>query len=97
MHPQTTTREELLDSPGVDETFRHLVHDLQALCSRLELIRSGFGKLVGLTGVEFSMLVAIGHLSDNGPVFVNVLARNMHLSGAFVTLQTNKMAKKRFA
>lgn len=94
MHPITTTREDLLNASGDDETFRQCVHDLFAIASRMEIFRSGFGKLVDLTGVEYSILVASGHLVDNGPVFVNALAEHLHLSGAFVTLQTNHLAKK---
>lgn len=94
MHEPTISRKDFLDPSGDDENFRHFIHDLQALSTRLDVIRSGFGELVNLTGVEFSMLVATGHLNGHGPVYVNVLADYLHLSGAFVTLQTNQLAKK---
>lgn len=94
MRPLTATREALLDTANSDETFRQLINDLLAFSAKLETIRAGFGKLVDLTGVEYTMIVTIGHLETSGPVFVNALADHMHLSGAFVTLQTNKLAKK---
>lgn len=92
-HPMTVTREELLEDSN-DANFRQMVHDLLAYTARVESVRNGFGKLIGLTGVEYSMLIAILHLSEKGPVYVNTVADHLHLSGAFVTLQTNSLAKK---
>jgi MarR family transcriptional regulator, organic hydroperoxide resistance regulator len=94
MYPLTVTLEPLLGPSGSDETFRQFINDLVALSTRLEVIRAGFGKLADLTGVEFTLLVAVGHHEPDGPVFVNALADYMHLSGAFVTLQTNRLAQK---
>ena len=94
MHPLTVTCETLLDSPESDETFRRFISDLLGLYNRLEIIRAGFGKLANLTGIEYTMLVATGHMGEKGPVFVNSLADHLHLSGAFVSLQTNKLAQR---
>lgn len=92
-HPLTVSREELLDETG-DGHFRTLLHDLLAYATRLEAVRAGFGKIIGLTGIEYTMLVAVCHLSEKHPIHVNKLAEHLHLSGAFVTIQTNKLEKK---
>lgn len=94
MHPVTTSRKELLNASGSDDAFRHLIHNIFAFSARMETLRAGLSKMVGLTATEYSILVATGHLIDQGPVFINVLANHLHLSGAFVTLQTNQLAGK---
>ena len=92
-HPLTVSRPELLDESG-DRHFRSMLHDMLAISTRLEVVRAGFGKMIGLTGVEYTMIIAILHLSESGDVYVNTLADHLHLSGAFVTIQTNKLAAK---
>lgn len=92
-HSLTVTRPALLDETG-DRRFRCMVHDLLALSSQLESVRAGYGKVLGLTGIEYTILVATAHLRETNLVYVNRLADHLHLSGAFITLQTNKLAKK---
>lgn len=91
--PLTVSRPELLIN-GSDAEFRRLIHATFAFLARHEALRAGFGSRIGLGGVEYSILVAIGHLS-RGPsqVVVNQLASHLFLSGAFVTTVTTKLAK----
>lgn len=77
---------------GSDTEFRHLINGLLPFAARLLSIRDGFGSLIGLTGVQYSILVSILHLSTED-VTVNQLADHLHLSGAFVTLETGKLKK----
>jgi DNA-binding MarR family transcriptional regulator len=88
----TVSRPELLVE-GSDREFRALVHGLLAFSVRLEAIRSGFGSLIGLTGVQYTILVSIRHLEADGEVGVIRVARHLHLSGAFVTVEVGKMIK----
>ncbi|CAB3793012.1 hypothetical protein LMG28688_03633 [Paraburkholderia caffeinitolerans] len=78
---------------GSDKEFRHLINGLLPFAARLLSIRDGFGALVGLSGIQYSLLVSISHLSDDDIVTVNRLADHLHLSGAFVTLETGKLKK----
>ncbi|MFT4065481.1 MarR family winged helix-turn-helix transcriptional regulator [Paraburkholderia sp.] len=78
---------------GSDAEFRHLVNGLLPFAARLLSIRDGFGSLAGLTGVQYSLLRSIAHLSAREEVTVNRLAEHLHLSGAFVTVETNKLKK----
>jgi MarR family transcriptional regulator, organic hydroperoxide resistance regulator len=88
----TVSRPQLLVE-GSDREFRDLVHGLLAFSVRLEAIRSGFGSLIGLTGVQYTILVSIRHLEADGEVGVIRVARHLHLSGAFVTVEVGKMIK----
>ena len=91
--PRTVTRRELLVAES-DEAFRHLVHGLLAFSERLMAVRQGFGQVVGLSGVEYTVLVSIAHLVERGQVGVNAIASHLHLSGAFVTIVTNQLVEK---
>jgi DNA-binding MarR family transcriptional regulator len=86
----TITRPELLVD-GSDLAFRKLVHGLFAFFARHETIRQGHGAVIGLAGVEYTVLISIRHLSRQGPVSVRTIADHLHLSGAFVTTLTNKL------
>ena len=91
--PRTVTRRELLVAESDDE-FRHLVHGLLAFSERLMAVRQGFGQAIGLSGVEYTVLVSLAHLLERGRVSVNAIAAHLHLSGAFVTIVTNQLAQK---
>ena len=78
---------------GSDAEFRRLLNRLLPFAARLLSIRDGFGSIVGLTGVQYSLARSIAHLSMRDEVTVNQLAEHLHLSGAFVTVETNKLKK----
>ncbi len=76
---------------GSDLAFREMVHDALAFSSRLEAIRNGFAKLIGLTGIQYTILISIYHLQYEQDVSISMIATHLHLSGAFVTNETNKL------
>ena len=78
---------------GSDTEFRHLVNGLLPFAARLLTVRDGFGILIGLTGVQYSLIRSISHLSQQGEVTVNQLADHLHLSGPFITIETGKLKK----
>lgn len=80
---------------GSDRHFRRLVHALFGFLVRHEAIRTGHGARIGLAGIEYTVLISIGHLAAEEPsLSVNALASHLHLSGAFVTTITNKLARR---
>src|SRR5580704_9917311 len=94
--PLTVSLSDLVPG-GSDNTFRTLVHGLLALGARLESVRSGFGTLIGLSGIQYTILISIGHLEIDSNVSVTRVARHLSLSGAFVTVETGKLIKARLA
>jgi DNA-binding MarR family transcriptional regulator len=78
---------------GSDAEFRRLVNGLLPFAARLLSLRDGFGSVAGLTGIQYSLMRSISHLSKTYDVTVNQLADHLHLSGAFVTVETNKLKK----
>lgn len=91
--PLTISRPELLTNNS-DADFRRLVHGLLAFSARLESVRGGFARLVGLTPIQYTILISVSHLETNIDVNVNTLADHLQLSGAFVTIETGKLLKQ---
>ena len=88
----TVSRTELLAN-GSDNQFRAFVHGMLAFAARLEAVRDGFAALLGLTGIQYTILISISHLHADGDVTVGAVAEHLHLSGAFVTTETGKLLR----
>ncbi len=90
--PLTISRPELL-SNGSDRDFRLLVHLFFAFMARHEAIRDGHARRINLAGVEYTILIAIGHLGQYGEVNIKKVAEHLRISGAFITTVTNNLQR----
>jgi DNA-binding MarR family transcriptional regulator len=90
--PLTVSRPELLVN-GSDNQFRTLLHGVLAFAARLQAVRDGFAGLLGLTGIQYTILISIRQLQSEGEVTVSAVASHLHLSGAFVTTETGKLLR----
>jgi len=88
-YPKTVSRPALLVNDS-DKVFRQMVYDTLAFAARIQEVRSRFGAFIGLPGAQYSVLMAIAHQQDEG-IGVNAIAEHLHLSGAFVTTEINKL------
>ena len=86
----TISRPEMLRD-GSDAEFRQLVHDLLAFSSRLQDIRASFGAHLGLTGIQYTILISIRQLNEGDGVSVKTVAEHLSLSSSFVTIETKKL------
>lgn len=86
----TITREEFLVG-GNDEVFRQTLHDALGFASRLQDVRNQLAGAIGLAGPAYSILIALEYLSRNMRVGVSAISSHLHLSGAFVTIELNKL------
>ncbi|MEP7245472.1 MAG: MarR family transcriptional regulator [Gammaproteobacteria bacterium] len=93
--PVTVSRRELLIGES-DEAFRHFIHGLLAFGERMLAVRAGFGELIGLSGIQYTVLVSIAHLQTRHTVSVGAVAAHLHLSGAFITTVTNQLVSAGF-
>ena len=97
--PSTVSKPELLVQ-GSDAEFRALVHDLMAFAHHIEACRDGFGAIAGLTGVQYEIFMAVKRFqpSNGAPapagISVGQVAARLHRSGAFITLEVNKLVAK---
>jgi DNA-binding MarR family transcriptional regulator len=88
--PPTVSRPELIVN-GADAEFRKLVHNLFGFFALHERIRGGHAKVIGLAGIEYTVLISIAHLGVEGAVNVKTVADHLHLSGAFITSVTRRL------
>jgi len=88
--PPTVSRDALLVD-GTDAQFRQFVHRLLACASQLEAIRAGLGEMIGLSGVQYTILICIAHLQGDRGVGVKEIADHLSYTGAFVTIETGKL------
>lgn len=93
--PLTISREELL-LDGSDRRFRRLVHALFGFLARHERIRAGHANVIGLAGIEYTVLISIAHLSYDRDVNIKAVADHLHLSGAFITSVVRRLLGKGF-
>lgn len=91
--PVTVTRKPLLRG-GSDREFRRFVHGLLAFTARLHAIRNGLAALIGLSGTQYTILISIAHLEQDNDLSVGKIAEHLHISEAFVTIETGRLAKK---
>lgn len=62
------------------------------MSARVQAIREEFGRTAGLTGPQYSLIVAISHLAEfEGGTTVSRLANHLHVSGTYVTAEANKL------
>ena len=88
--PVTVAKPELLKN-GSDREFRQFIHDLLAFVVRMNEVRAGYGALMGLSGSGFAMLVSIAHQQGDEGVGINLVAKHLHLSSSFVTIEVGKL------
>lgn len=86
----TASKPELLDN-GNDRTLRALLHDYFAFARNLEESRAKFAAYIGLSPTQYMILIAVAHAPADGPLGISRIADRLHLSGAFVTTEVNKL------
>lgn len=95
VRPPTTTARPALMADGTGERFRRLVSDLFTIGARMDAVRGRFAELVGVTPPQYTILVTVAQMEGaRGGAPVRAVADHMHVSGAFVTAETGKLAKK---
>jgi MarR family transcriptional regulator, organic hydroperoxide resistance regulator len=80
---------------GSDRRFRALVNDLFTIAARMEMVRTHLGARMGITGPQYSVLLAVAHLQGERGVSVGTVAQALHVSSAFIASETGKLARRR--
>lgn len=86
----TASKPELLDGDD-DRTLRTLLHNYFAFARSLEESRAKFANFVGLSSTQYMILIAIAHTPSDERLGIRQIAEKLHLSGAFVTIEVNKL------
>jgi DNA-binding MarR family transcriptional regulator len=88
--PPTVSRAALLPG-GSDDEFRGLIHDLIAYGHKLDACRDAFAAIAGISGVQYEILMLVSR-AEGLPV--GEVAARLHRSGAFITIEANKLAER---
>ena len=83
--PATVSRSALL-ARGSDAEFRGLIHDLIAYGHRLDACRDAFAAIVGISGVQYEILMLVSRAAG---LSIGEVAARLHRSGAFITIEAN--------
>ncbi len=91
--PATVSAESLLED-GSDERFRQMILDLLHLEAQMREARDRLGAALGVTGPAYAILMTIGRSQGAdgvGGIRVREVAAKLHVTGAFVTGEANKL------
>jgi DNA-binding MarR family transcriptional regulator len=92
--PATVSRAPLLKG-GSDQRFRVLVADLFTISTRMEMVREHLGSRMGISGPQYSIVVAVAHLQGSNGISVGALAQALHVSSAFIATEGGKLVRRR--
>src|SRR3954470_2985437 len=87
--PVTVSPQFLVD--GSDAQFRDFILDLVAYFHRLDACRNGFAAIAGVSPVQYEILMLV---SRTDGVSVGEVAARLHRSGAFITIESNKLVER---
>src|SRR5438034_5253392 len=86
--PRTISRPALLVD-GSAGGFRGLIHALIAYGHRLDACRDALPAIVGISGVQYEILMLVSRADG---LSIGEVAERLHRSGAFITIEANKLA-----
>jgi DNA-binding MarR family transcriptional regulator len=89
-----TATHDILLPDGSDHALRTLLYDLFTIGNRMEEVRRYMGACIGITGPQFSLLMAVLELQGANGVSVGKIAAYLHVAGTFVTAESAKLAGK---
>lgn len=94
--PTTTHHSALLDSDGSDADFRKMIYGIFTMTVNFDRIRESMAAALGLSGIQYHILMVVAELSADQPVTITAVAARLHTSGAYVTMETKKLMRRGF-
>jgi len=88
--PLTVSRAVLLVE-GSDAPFRGFIHDLIACGHRLDACREALAAVAGVSAAQYEILMLVSRADG---VSVGEVAARLHRSGAFITIEANKLVER---
>ena len=88
--PPTVSRSALLVD-GSDQTCRRLIYNLLTVAARMEECRDAVATRCGVSGPQYSILMAIARQQGENGVGATSIARLLHVTPAFIASETRKL------
>ncbi len=93
-HPPLTITRRALLVQGSDVEFRRLIYRLLLVEERLRHVRAFFGRRIGLTGPQYTLLITVAYLQGATGITVRSLARNLRVTSAFITGESRRLIER---
>ena len=93
-HPPLTVSHRALLVGGSDIEFRRLIVRLLQIEERLRHARAYLGRQAGLTGPQYSLLMAVAYLQGETGIAVRSLARELRVTSAFITTESRRLIER---
>jgi len=93
-HPPLTVSRGALLVAGSDIEFRRLIHQLLLVEERLRHARAYLGTRAGLTGPQYSLLMAVAYLQGETGIAVRSLARELRVTSAFIAAESRRLLER---
>lgn len=90
-HPPLSISRRALLERGSDLEFRRLIYRLVVVEERLRHARAFFGRLIGLSGPQYMLLMSVAYLQGATGITVRSLARELRVTSAFITGESRRM------
>lgn len=76
---------------GGDAEFRRFLYDFMTIADRMEALRDHLGRRAGISGPQYTLLMAVMELGDGEGVPLGEVARYLRVTRAFVTLESGRL------
>ena len=91
--PPTISRRDYFER-GSDDWFRDAVYRLVQALSRLLVCREAFGRQLGLTGTQFTVLMGVAYRQGDAGITIASLANYIGLASTHVTTEVGRLIRK---
>jgi DNA-binding MarR family transcriptional regulator len=89
--PMSVSRPACLEN-GRDDRLRALLHALFVTAARFEDVRGAFGRRIGASGPQYTILAAVAERQGAAGVGIRALADHLHVAPSHITAEVNKLA-----
>lgn len=90
--PLTVSHPDLLRN-GTDDDFRQMIYLFAQVLGQLSICRAAFGRLIGLNGSQFLVLMGVAYRQGETGVKINALAKYVQLASTHVTTEVGKLER----
>lgn len=92
--PSTSVTHEAMLVDDNDEKFRRVLFLSRLFADRLAIFREAIGRMVGLSGNQYVILLATAHAQGDGGVTIRDVARYALMASTHVTTQAGALIRK---
>jgi MarR family transcriptional regulator, organic hydroperoxide resistance regulator len=89
--PLSVSRAACLEN-GRDDRLRAMLHALFVTAARFEDVRGAFGRRIGASGPQYTILAAIAERQNDEGIGIGALADHLHVAPSHITTEVNKLA-----